>query len=184
MLLCIVQWQIYIVKFWMHAPQGSKFFQFHAVFGKFWQNHMLAPPQGVGVPTSGKSWIYHCCVCYVVCQHCRHEDQSMQCIESYVCQHCQYWCTLSNLICVSFHLYQQYQHCQYILAHNILNIQPIFKLFEVLECSESGLFNCINSVNIVSTFRVITSLIFNQCIVCFDLCIDNVDKQDTILNTQ
>ena len=23
---------------------GSKFFQFHAVFGKFWQNHMLAPP--------------------------------------------------------------------------------------------------------------------------------------------
>ena len=25
-------------------PWGSKFFQFHAVFGKFWQNHMLAPP--------------------------------------------------------------------------------------------------------------------------------------------
>ena len=23
-----------------------------------------------------------------------------------------------------------------------------------------------------------------QCIVCFDLCIDSVDKQDTILNTQ
>ena len=28
----------------MHAPWGSKFFQFHAVFGKFWHNHMLAPP--------------------------------------------------------------------------------------------------------------------------------------------
>ena len=25
-------------------PWGSKFFQFHAVFGKFWQNRMLAPP--------------------------------------------------------------------------------------------------------------------------------------------
>ena len=25
-------------------PWGSKFFQFHAVFGKIWQNRMLAPP--------------------------------------------------------------------------------------------------------------------------------------------
>ena len=25
-------------------PRGSKFFQFHAVFGKFWQNRMLTPP--------------------------------------------------------------------------------------------------------------------------------------------
>ena len=25
-------------------PWGSKFFQFHAVFGKIWQNCMLAPP--------------------------------------------------------------------------------------------------------------------------------------------
>ena len=39
---------------------GSKFFQFHAVFGKIWQNHMLTPPpRRVGVPTSGKSWIRH-----------------------------------------------------------------------------------------------------------------------------
>ena len=28
-----------------HAPSwGPKFFQFHAVFGKIWQNRMLAPP--------------------------------------------------------------------------------------------------------------------------------------------
>ena len=27
------------------APQVSKFFRFHAVFGKFWQNRMLAPPR-------------------------------------------------------------------------------------------------------------------------------------------
>ena len=26
------------------APRGPKFFQFHAVFGKIWQNRMLAPP--------------------------------------------------------------------------------------------------------------------------------------------
>ena len=25
-------------------PPQSKFFQFHAVFGKFWQNRMLVPP--------------------------------------------------------------------------------------------------------------------------------------------
>ena len=25
-------------------PWGPKFFQFHVVFGNFWQNHMLAPP--------------------------------------------------------------------------------------------------------------------------------------------
>ena len=36
------QWRIYIVKFWT-PPRGSKFFQFHAVFGKFDQNRMLAP---------------------------------------------------------------------------------------------------------------------------------------------
>ena len=41
------QWRIYIVKFWTRPPPppwGSKFFQFHAVFGKFWRNRMLAPP--------------------------------------------------------------------------------------------------------------------------------------------
>ena len=40
-------------------PLGSKFFRFHAVFGKFWQNRMFAPPRGVGAPSSGKSWIRH-----------------------------------------------------------------------------------------------------------------------------
>ena len=32
-------------------PKGSKFFQFHAVFGEIWQNRMLAPP-----PPSPGSW--------------------------------------------------------------------------------------------------------------------------------
>ena len=32
-----------------HAPSwGPKFFQFHAVFGKIWQNRMLAPPPPPG----------------------------------------------------------------------------------------------------------------------------------------
>ena len=35
---------------------APKFFRFHAVFGKIWQNHMLAPPLG-SWPPLGKSWI-------------------------------------------------------------------------------------------------------------------------------
>ena len=31
-------------------PWGPKFFQFHAVFGKIWQNRMLAPPPGELAP--------------------------------------------------------------------------------------------------------------------------------------
>ena len=49
------QWRIYIVKFWTRAPPwGSKFFQFHAVFGKIWQNRMLAPPLGSWRPLLGE----------------------------------------------------------------------------------------------------------------------------------
>ena len=35
------------------APRAPKFFRFHAVFGKIWQNCMLAPPLE-------KSWIRRC----------------------------------------------------------------------------------------------------------------------------
>ena len=34
-------------------PPGSKFFQFHAVFGEIWQNCMLAPSGEVGAPSLG-----------------------------------------------------------------------------------------------------------------------------------
>ena len=35
-------------------PRGSKFFQFHAVFGKIWQNRMLVPsPRGLAPPPRG-----------------------------------------------------------------------------------------------------------------------------------
>ena len=33
---------------------GSKFFQFHAVFGKIWQIRMLALPRGVAPPLLGE----------------------------------------------------------------------------------------------------------------------------------
>ena len=36
-----------------HAPWGSKFFQFHAVFGKNWQNRILAPPGELARPPRG-----------------------------------------------------------------------------------------------------------------------------------
>ena len=35
-------------------PWGSKFFRFHAVFGKNWQNRMLAPPPGSWRPLLGE----------------------------------------------------------------------------------------------------------------------------------
>ena len=34
-------------------PRGSKFFQFHSVFGKIWQNRMLAPPGELAPPPRG-----------------------------------------------------------------------------------------------------------------------------------
>ena len=40
------------------ARYGPKFSQFHAVFRKIWQNHMLVPqPWGIGAPSYGESWI-------------------------------------------------------------------------------------------------------------------------------
>ena len=35
-------------------PRGPKFFRFHAVFGKIWQNRMLAPPLGSWRPLLGE----------------------------------------------------------------------------------------------------------------------------------
>ena len=51
-------------------PGGSKCFQFHAVFGKIWQNRMLAPPPlpRVSAPISGKFWIHHWIVWSIVCE--------------------------------------------------------------------------------------------------------------------
>ena len=41
-------------------PRPSKFFQFHAVFGRIWQNCVFTPPTWrVHAHTEGKSWIRH-----------------------------------------------------------------------------------------------------------------------------
>ena len=42
-------------------PLASKFFRFHAVFGKIWQNCVFTPypPPRIHAPTSGKSFIRH-----------------------------------------------------------------------------------------------------------------------------
>ena len=52
----VFQWRIYIVKFWTLVPNPweSKFFKFHAVFGKIWQNCMLAPPPESWRPLLGE----------------------------------------------------------------------------------------------------------------------------------
>ena len=39
----------------LDTPSGSKFFQFHAIFGKFWQNRMLAPRWKVARPHPGET---------------------------------------------------------------------------------------------------------------------------------
>ena len=76
----------------------------------------------------------------------------------------------SNAIvyCVCYVVCQQCQHLQrkllgYILAHNFLDIQLIFNPFKVLESSESGLFNCTNSIDM----HIFECIIF--CIECHNL---------------
>ena len=46
-------------KLWTHAPPGRpNSFEFHAVFGRIWQNCMFTSlPRRVHAPTWGKSWI-------------------------------------------------------------------------------------------------------------------------------
>ena len=49
-------WWMYIVKFWMHTPSpwASKFFQFHAVFWRIWQNCVFMPPLEGSCPHLGE----------------------------------------------------------------------------------------------------------------------------------
>ena len=47
-----VQWRIQGGRPWRAPPYGPKFSQFHVVFWKIWQNHILVPPSwGVGTPS-------------------------------------------------------------------------------------------------------------------------------------
>ena len=52
-----IQWRIYIVKFWTHAPPLGV--QILSISCSFWENlaksYVGAPPRGVGAPSSEKS---------------------------------------------------------------------------------------------------------------------------------
>ena len=69
------------------------------------------------------------CVWYLICRHCRYEDQSTQCIECYVCRDCRY-----TGVCGSFttpyteyyEVWKLYSTLYKVASH--LNIQPIFNL--------------------------------------------------------
>ena len=50
-------------------PPGTKFFQFHAVFGKCSKIVCWRLPPRVDAPTSGKSWIHHCYWLFVWISH-------------------------------------------------------------------------------------------------------------------
>ena len=85
------------------------------------------------------------CVWYLVCQHCRYEDQSMNAIfvetvDTLVfvalTQHLKQSamrCENSTLPCIKWPLTLQYKTHPHVSAHNFLNIQPIFNLQKVLE---------------------------------------------------
>ena len=45
---------------WRAPPYYPKFSQFHAVFRKIWQNHMLVLPLEGWSPSYGESWFRHC----------------------------------------------------------------------------------------------------------------------------
>ena len=62
-------------------PSASKFFQFHAVFGRIWQNCVFTPPPlgGFTPPPLGKSWIRHCLhICGLVILHISWISVSLQ----------------------------------------------------------------------------------------------------------
>ena len=56
----LIQWRIYIVKFWTCAPPGIRIL---SISCSFWENlakSYVGTPPRVGAPSSGKSWIRHC----------------------------------------------------------------------------------------------------------------------------
>ena len=58
----LIQWRIYIVKFWTRAPPPGV--QILSISCSFWENlaksYVGGPPWRVGAPSSRKSWIRHC----------------------------------------------------------------------------------------------------------------------------
>ena len=82
------------------------------------------------------------CVWYLVCQHCRYKDQSMQCIECYVCRDCRYTGVCGSYTTPYTEHYEVWKlYSTLYKVASCLNIQPIFNLQKVLESWDWGLFN-------------------------------------------
>ena len=80
----------------------------------------------VDTKDQSKAIVY--CVWFLVCQHCRYEDQSMQCIECYVCQ------TVDTLVFVALtqHLIQTTMRCENSTLLCIKwHVTLIFNLFSI-----------------------------------------------------
>ena len=97
------------------------------------------------------------CVWYLVCRHCRYEDQSTQCIECCVCWDCWYTGVCGSYTTPYTEYYEVWKlYSTLYKVASRLNIQPIFNLQKVLESWDWGLFNyTINTiyVNTVDTGR-------------------------------
>ena len=57
--ICFHGQLLHSVKFTVAGLRGSKFFQFHAVFGENWAKSYVGTPLEGWRPTWGKSWIRH-----------------------------------------------------------------------------------------------------------------------------
>ena len=74
-----------------------------------------------------------------------------------------------------YHQYYTCQHCQHkTRISNTLSIQFSHLIVLCIRCCVRATNTSVDSVDKHSI----------KCIVCFDLHIDSVDKQDTLLNTQ
>ena len=96
------------------SPYGPKISQFHAVFRKIWQNHMLAPPQGGGLapPPMGNPGsaparcIVHSCWCclWYKCKNWTGANLFYITLIRYE-YHCQWWCPNISKLTTGTHIY-------------------------------------------------------------------------------
>ena len=144
-------------------------------------------------------------VWYFVCRHCRYKDQSMQGIECYICWHCRYkthphipahnflniqWIFNPQKVLESWDsgLFNHTIYTIYVdtvdtsqgsLMHSMLSMSTLSIQFShlIVLCIRCHVRATNTSVDSVDKHSI-------KCIAGFDLHIDSVNKQDTLLNTQ
>ena len=105
------------------------------------------------------------CVWYLVCRHCRYEDQSMQCIECYVCRDCRYTVVCGSYTTPYREYYEVWKHQYWQSGHSIA-------------------FNALHAlifVSAVSTNKIPYS-IYNS--IALILCIDYLNMPFTVMYIQ